>query len=125
MSTDVLSEYYSALERLKSGKAKIVPKGTKISKNSVSIEAGRGKGAIKKSRPIFRDLIENIRLASDEQTAKDDLLKNRLEREKGEAKKYRRLYEESLGRELSLLYEIEQLKTKIQKLEKTKVVRIR
>jgi hypothetical protein len=57
---DILKEYFAALGRLKEGKPVNVPKGTRITNDSVSLEAGRKKGTIKKSRPIFSDLIEAI-----------------------------------------------------------------
>ncbi len=45
---DILQDYFDALERLKTGKPVNVPKGTKITNDSVSLEAGRKKGTIKK-----------------------------------------------------------------------------
>ena len=63
-----LEEYFAALERLKAGRAKVVPKGSKITKDAVSVEAGRGKGSIKKSRGVFADLIGAIDLAAAEQS---------------------------------------------------------
>mgnify|MGYP000194508144 CR=1 FL=1 len=61
---DILKDYFEALERLKKGKPTNVPKGTRITNDSVSLEAGRKKGTIKKSRPIFSDLIEAIDAAA-------------------------------------------------------------
>jgi hypothetical protein len=52
--SNVLSEYFEALERLTKGRPVNVPKGSKITNDSVSLEAGRKKGTIKKSRPIFK-----------------------------------------------------------------------
>ena len=39
-----LLDYFDALERLKSGKPINVPKGTKITNDSVALEAGRKRG---------------------------------------------------------------------------------
>lgn len=122
---DVLSDYFAALERLKAGKPKNIPRGTKITSDAVALEAGRGKGSIKRSRLIFSDLIVAIREASAVQSAPQNEHKNRLEKAKNEAKQYRKLYEEGLARELSLLYEIEDLKDRIKKLKKPKVVRMK
>ena len=41
---DILQDYFDALDRLKNGKPINVPKGTKITNDSVSLEAGRKKG---------------------------------------------------------------------------------
>ena len=60
MSGQPLDDYFAALERLKKGTSKIVPKGTKITNDAVALEAGRGKGSIKKSRLVFADLIAAI-----------------------------------------------------------------
>lgn len=45
--SEFLGEYFEALERLKLGKPLHVPVDTKISNDSVALEAGRSKGAIK------------------------------------------------------------------------------
>jgi len=42
-----IEEYYAALERLKAGRPKVVPKGSRITKDAVSVEAGRDIGSIK------------------------------------------------------------------------------
>ena len=95
---DVLSEYLVALERLKSGRTLHVPQGTKITNDAVAMEAGRGKGSIKKSRLIFSDLIAAIKVAATEQSEPDTVRKNRLENTKQEVLKYRALYEAGLAR---------------------------
>lgn len=55
-----LEKYYKALNRLIQNNPNIVSKDTKISYDSVSLEAGMSKGCIKKSRPGFSELIEAI-----------------------------------------------------------------
>lgn len=62
-----MKEYFEALTRLREGTSTIVPKGTKITKDAVSLEAGRGKGSIKKSRIQFAELIKCIDEAAIEQ----------------------------------------------------------
>lgn len=109
---EALNDYLSALDRLKQGKPRVVPRGTKITNDAVALEAGRGKGSIKSSRPMFRDLILAIRDAAAKQAEPQNDMRLRLQRSKAEAQEYRRLYEEAISRELSLLYEIEDLKAK-------------
>ena len=72
---DILQDYRDALARLIRGKPENVPKGTKITNDSVSLEAGRKKGTIKRSRPIFKDLIDEINAAAAEQLKPEDAQK--------------------------------------------------
>lgn len=104
--SDILNDYFEALERLKRGNPVNVPKGTKITNDSVSLEAGRKKGTIKKSRPMFRDLIAAIDTAGAENARPVNESKTRLAEAKAEAKKYRELWEQSLGREVSLVKQL-------------------
>lgn len=104
--TDILKDYFEALERLKRGKPVNVPKGTKITNDSVSLEAGRKKGTIKKSRPIFNDLIEVIAAAAKAEAKPGDEMRVRLDEAKAEAKRYRMLWEEALAREVSLVKQL-------------------
>lgn len=109
--SDTLNLYFEALERLKKGRPNILPKGTRITNDAVAIEAGRGKGSIKKSRPVFRALLEAIAQAAEEQLKSTDKTSEQLMSAKADAKKYRKLWEEALGREVSLLHEVYALKT--------------
>ena len=103
---DILKDYFEALERLRRGKPLSVPKGTRITKDSVSQEAGRKKGTIKKSRPIFNDLIEAINLAAKMESKPQCEMRNQLDQAKAEAARYRKLWEEALAREVSLVKEL-------------------
>lgn len=103
---DILKDYFDALERLKRGKAVNVPKGTKITNDSVSLEAGRKKGTIKRSRPVFSDLIEAIDNAAKAESRPRDEMRERLDQAKAEAARYRVLWEEALAREVSLVKEL-------------------
>lgn len=103
---DILNEYFAALERLKIGKPVNVPKGTRITNDSVSLEAGRKKGTIKKSRPIFSDLIEAIDLAGKIESKPRDESRKCLDEAKAEATRYRALWEEALAREVSLVKQL-------------------
>ena len=51
MSNEIIDDYFEALARLKSNSPIRIPKDSKISNDNVSLEAGRKKGTIKKSRP--------------------------------------------------------------------------
>ena len=52
-------EYRKALHRLRDNKPTRVPKGTLINKDTVALEAGKKRGAIRK-RPGFEELIAEI-----------------------------------------------------------------
>lgn len=104
--SDILKDYFDALERLKKGKPVNVLKGTKITNDSVSLEAGRKKGTIKKSRPVFSDLIQAIEAVAKEGGNPQDEMKERLMEAKAEAARYRALWEEALNREVSLVKQI-------------------
>lgn len=103
---DILKDYFDALERLKIGKTVNVPKGTKITNDSVSLEAGRKKGTIKRSRPVFSDLIKAIDDAAKAESRPQDEMRERLDQAKAEAARYRVLWEEALAREISLVKEL-------------------
>lgn len=104
--SSALSDYFSALERLKKGRPNNVPKGSKITNDSVSLEAGRKKGTIKKSRPVFHELINAIDAAAAEQTQPQDVAKAALDAAKADAVRYRNLWEEALSREVSLVKQL-------------------
>ena len=104
--TNILQEYFEALERLRNGCPTNVPKGVRITNDAVSLEAGRKKGTIKNGRPIFRDLIEAIDTAAAEQSRPRDEQRAQLDAAKAEAAKYRTLWEYALTREVSLVKQL-------------------
>jgi hypothetical protein len=104
--SNVLSEYFEALERLIKGRPVKVPRGSKITNDNVSMEAGRTKGTIKKSRPVFKELIDAIDAAAATVAAPKDEAKAALDAAKAEAARYRALWEESLSREVSLFKQL-------------------
>lgn len=112
---EVLSDYFAALDRLRKGSPTRVPKGTRITNDSVALEAGRGRGSIKRSRHLFSDLIEQIQVARNGQSLPEQDNERRLESVKQLADNYRRLYEEALCREVSLLHEVSELKKMLTK----------
>ena len=108
-------EYFLALDRLKEGKPEIVKLGTKISNDSVAMEAGRGKGAIKKCRDGFEELIVAIKKASEEQAKNLNRDVETLNKKKEEVVKYRELYEDALSREVMLVKRLYELEAKLLK----------
>lgn len=123
--TDSLVDYYEALERLKKDTPNRLPKGTKISNDAVSLEAGRGKGSIKRSRPIFADLIVAIQFASEQQILDVNVQDNKIEKLKSQLDQCSKELEAALAREVSLLYELYELKKEINLLTGAKVIPIR
>ena len=120
-----LEHYFEALERLKRNQPIRLPKGTKITNDAVSLEAGRGKGSIKKSRPTFADIIAVIEAAAVEQSKPTDDQHTKMNRAKDRAEKYRRLYEEAIAREVSLLKENHELRRQLAQRGGSKVVRLK
>ena len=125
MSTSPLFEYFEALERLKSNCPIRVRKGTKITKDSVSLEAGRQKGSIKKSRDIFKDLIFEIESASRDQNNNSKKDFEKLAKARLTSDQYRSELEAALAREISLLYEIYELKKQLAQLTGSNVSPLR
>ncbi|WP_112053167.1 MULTISPECIES: hypothetical protein [Halomonadaceae] len=122
---EVLSEYFAALDRLKRNKPIRVAKGSKITNDSVALEAGRKKGTIKKSRVIYSALIDEINQAKRKSKVPDTSSAQELREAKMLAKKYKSLWEEALQREISLLHENHELKEERALLLKGKVEKIR
>ena len=110
---DLLEEYYSALERLKAN-------GSKITKDAVSIEAGRGKGSIKKSRPIFSDLILAINEAAKVPINQKEITDSRVKELEAEVERLNKVIETGWARELSLVVEVYELKELLKKINSDK-----
>jgi hypothetical protein len=96
--SNAIEEYKAALDRLIKNTPIIVPKYTKINKDTVSLEAGRKRGSIKKSRPEHEDLILLI------DNSKNNDLKLIEERNY-----YKEQYFNALNRELLLLDRLKEL----------------
>lgn len=122
--SEFLSEYFEALERLKQGKPIRISASTKITNDSVALEAGRNKGAIKKSRIIFSDLIVAIEIAAKEQKELS-VDQRKIFKLQEEVKNIRKDLENALGRELSLLYENYQLKKQLNTFTELDIIPIR
>lgn len=125
MNEDNITQYRTALNRLKDGQPINVPKGTKITKDAVSLEAGRGKGSIKKSRPIFTQLIAEIEAAAADQAHSKRGGEQKIDRLKNEIKELRLQLDAALSREMSLVYELFEVKHTLAKISKSKVFPIR
>jgi hypothetical protein len=116
MATQPPDGYFQALDRLKNGRPGLVDRGTKITNDDVSLEAGRKKGSIKKSRPFFKELIEAIDAATVEQARPREEQGNRLNKVKQTAETLRMQLDAALARELSLLAELYETKKKLAQL---------
>lgn len=103
-----VDQYVAALERL-------VARGAPISKDAVAIEAGKGRGSIKKSRPAHEELIKKIDAAikaQEEAKVSSDPVPG-LQRDIAELT--RRL-DQSLDREVALLNELYDLRAQVKQL---------
>ena len=124
-------DYYKALERLKSNKPEILSKGSyKINQDTVALEAGRGRGSIKPSRPQFEGLIDAIENVADIYNNKDleklNKAKALADRYKAERDEFRENYHAALNREMMLVRRVSDLEREVNKLEaEQKVVHIR
>jgi len=118
-SKQAITEYFDALARLQTGRPLRVPKGTKISNDAVALEAGRGKGSIKKSRPVFLDLIQAIEdsVAKQSPPSIEQKQNARIDKVKAEAHRNRKDLDAATASLVSRLYEIHELKKKIRTLE--------
>ena len=122
---NILSGYFSALDRLKRNKPIRVPKGTKITNDSVALEAGKKKGTIKRSRAIYAVLIEEITQAKRQSEESHKPADQELKEAKLLARKYKNLWEEAIQREISLLHENHELKEERSLVLQGKVTKIR
>jgi len=120
-----LNEYWQALERLKQGKSQRVPRGTRISNDSVSLEAGRGKGSIKKSREGFALLIAAVDEAAAAQARSVNPERVQLEKVKTTAANFRQELDAARGREVALIVEVYALKKQLASLTGGNVLPIR
>jgi len=113
-----LIEYFEALERLKQNKAIRVVAPYTINNDTVALEAGRKRGSIKKSRAIFSTLIieiNNARNTKSSVVSEDPIrkLKSQLAESKETSDRWRKMYEESIGREISLLRQLKDLQSEL------------
>lgn len=118
---NALAEYFEALGRLVNNTPLRLERGSKISKDTVALEAGRGRGSIKKSRVHFSELIEAIEVAASKQkstTPPEEELRELVNQ-------YRDLYEAALVREVSLLSELTKCKADLAKARSAGIKRVK
>lgn len=125
MPTSSLTDYFDALDRIKDGTPIHVRKGVKITNDAVALEAGRKKGSIKKFRDSFSDLIAAINTAAIEQQKISLRNEDKLANSRAKAEQYRAELESALAREISLLYELYELKKQLSKLTGSNVIPLR
>lgn len=109
-----LQELYDALLRLVNNTSERVPKGTKISRRTVALEAGKDPSLIKSDREIYIYLIKDIDHYAAAQKEKSDKkngqtleLKARIAQLRSESERFEELWKASLARELFLLDQID------------------
>lgn len=119
-----LIEYFEALERLKQNNTLIIKHPYTINNDTVALEAGRKRGSIKKSRENYSLLIKEIEKAKAKkyQTSNEGCTplqrsKNQLKKSREQSEEWRKKYEAAIGRELSLLKQINDLKKSISKVK--------
>ncbi|MGK3486209.1 hypothetical protein [Klebsiella michiganensis] len=111
---DNINEYRIALQRLIDNESIYLPVGTKISNDSVAVEAGRKKGTIKKSRSVFTDLIAEIKIAALNQKRRvGEPHSTEIKNLKSEIKELKLMLDASLIREVSLINELFEIKKDI------------
>lgn len=120
-----LSEYFDALERLIANSPKIVPRGTRISNDAVSLEAGRKKGSIKKSREQYSALIVAIEGAQKRQCGPDVVEAEKLMRLRATVTQLKQELEAALAREFSLVIELRKVRSQLTKANSASVTGIR
>lgn len=107
---DSIYQYFLALERLIGNKPIRVPKGTTITLRSVALEAGKSAGSIRKERPVYEELIKEIKRQAAEHNTRAKPMKEvhqSIRRWKDEAEQWRKLYHQALARELMLLHQLD------------------
>lgn len=104
-----VDKYYAALQRL-------VSRGDPISNDAVALEAGSGRGSIKKSRSAYAELIKAIDLASKQQ-AEVKIALDPLPGMQNEVKALTRRLDQSLEREAVLLHELYDLRHEVKQLK--------
>lgn len=122
---ETLKLYNEALDRLIAGKPANVSKGARINNDAVSLEAGRGKGSIKKSRAGYAALIERIDAAALKQSQPKREAADRAHRMSGRVADLEEKLDAALGREMSLVYELLSVRKQLASLTDEKVIPIR
>ncbi|MDR3063954.1 MAG: hypothetical protein LBV05_00400 [Comamonas sp.] len=109
-------KYFEALERC-------IARGEPINNDAVALEAGSGRGSIKKSRLGHADLISAIAKAAQDQKQKK-LPPNPIESLQQKLQAQKQLLDNSLEREICLLNEVYQLREENRQLKQGKLFAI-
>lgn len=110
-TSDGIFQLFEALMRLAQGRTIRVPNETSITLKSVALEAGKSPGITKKQRPVYAELIKEIKRCAAEQKERGNPQKQVNEatrRWKEEAERSKNLYHQSLARELLLLHQLDE-----------------
>lgn len=106
-----------ALNRLISNTPIRVPKGSKINNDTVALEAGLKRGAVKRSRPELAELLDNIREAEAKRLGKEYskknskiVMQNEALKLKQQLKELQDKYDVQLSQINSLIFENHRLK---------------
>lgn len=113
-----MTKYFEALERLRK-------RGAVITADAVALEAGVGKGAIKRHRESFAALLREIDNEKGKQRASTDAFDVKLALAKEELRNCREKLNESLAREVALVMNVFDLRRQIKELTAGRVVPIR
>lgn len=103
---------FEALERLKSKQCINIPNNSKINLDTVATEAGLYRGFIRRSNGRFKLLIDAIEQAAT--LTKDSTTtytSEKVRKLKSEKNHYKKLYEDSVAREVSLMARINALES--------------
>lgn len=103
-----VDKYFAALERLKA-------RGEPINNDAVALEAGSGRGSIKKSRPAYAELIAAIDTAA-QQLAEAKAASDPLPAMRKDIEDLTRRLDQSLDREVALLHELYDLRAEVKQL---------
>ncbi|EPF6350669.1 MULTISPECIES: hypothetical protein [Acinetobacter] len=106
-----------ALNRLIANAPIRVPKGSKINNDTVALEAGLKRGAVKRSRPELAELLDNIREAEAKRLGKEYskknskiVMQNEALKLKQQLKELQEKYDVQLSQINSLIFENHRLK---------------
>ncbi|UIF85823.1 hypothetical protein [Cupriavidus sp. UYPR2.512] len=103
-----VDKYFAALERL-------TARGEPISNDAVALEAGSGRGSIKKSRPAYAELIATINAAAKQQ-AEAKVASDPVPGMRKDIEDLTRRLDQSLDREVALLHELYDLRAEVKQL---------
>jgi hypothetical protein len=116
-----------ALNRLVSNTPIRVPKGSKINNDTVALEAGLKRGAVKRSRPELAEFLDNIKEAEARRLGKEYSKKNSKIVMQHETLKLKQLlkqlqekYDTQLSQINSLIFENHRLKQELEQFKEEK-----